>query len=88
MEMESRGERGKKRTEKHPVKKHNNIGRVHYKSSRQGTFLFQEARHDYIYCGSSLKVPHRSTSNEYTQHMFLSRNKKSIYLILLSRASV
>ena len=31
--------------------------------------------------GYSLKAPCRDTSNKYPQHMFLWRNKKSIYLI-------
>ena len=35
-----------------------------------------------ICCGYSLEVPHRGTSNEYPQHMFSSRNKKNIYLII------
>ena len=29
-----------------------------------------------IYCGYSLEPPRRGCSNEYTQFMFLSRNKK------------
>ena len=29
----------------------------------------------------SLEAPHRGASNEYTQHVFLWRNKKNIYLI-------
>ena len=34
----------------------------------------------------SLEAPRRGTSNEYPQHMFLSRNKKTTYLIpLLSK---
>ena len=35
--------------------------------------------------GYSLEAPHRGTSNEYPQHMFSLRNKKNIYLILLSK---
>ena len=31
-----------------------------------------------ICCGYSLEAPRRGTSNEYPQHMFLSRNKKNI----------
>ena len=30
-----------------------------------------------IYCRCSLEPPHRGGSNEYTQYMFLSRNKKN-----------
>ena len=41
-------------------------------------FLFL---HKNIHCGYSLDVPRRGTSNEYPQYMFLSRNKKHIYLI-------
>ena len=32
-------------------------------------------------CGYSLKAPRRGASNEYPQHMFLWKNKKSSYLI-------
>ena len=32
-------------------------------------------------CGYSLEVPWRGASNEYPQHMFLSRNKKNINLL-------
>ena len=42
-------------------------------------FLFLDEN---ICCGYSLEAPHRGASNEYPQHMFLWRNKKSIYLIL------
>ena len=38
-------------------------------------FLFH---HKNKCCGYSLEVPHRGTSNEYPQQMFLSRNKKNI----------
>ena len=34
-----------------------------------------------ICCGYSLEAPHRGASNEYPQHMFLSRNKKNIMWI-------
>ena len=34
-----------------------------------------------ICCGYSLEAPQRGASNEYPQHMFSSRNKKTIYLI-------
>ena len=40
-------------------------------------FLFL---HVNICCVYSLEAPQRGTSNEYTQHMFLLRNKKDIYL--------
>ena len=33
--------------------------------------------HKNICCGYSLEVPHRGTSNEYPQHMFLWRKKKN-----------
>ena len=41
-------------------------------------FLFLDKN---ICCGYSLEVPRWGTSNEYPQHMFLSRNKKTICLI-------
>ena len=34
-----------------------------------------------IRCGYSLEVPRRGASNEYPQHMFSWRNKKTIYRI-------
>ena len=34
--------------------------------------------HENICCGYSLEAPHRGASNEYPQHMFSWRNKKSI----------
>ena len=34
-----------------------------------------------ICCGYSLEVPRRGTSDEYPQHMYLSRNKKNIIWI-------
>ena len=34
-----------------------------------------------IYCGYSLEAPRRGTSDEFPQHMFLSRNQKTIYPI-------
>ena len=46
----------------------------------QNVFFFS-----YFYmtcCGYSLEAPHRGASNEYPQHMFSWRNKKSIYLML------
>ena len=57
---------------------------------RQIIFLFLNEN---ICCGYSLEVPWRGTSNEYPQHMFLSRKKKNIdtfWLIknALSRAMV
>ena len=42
------------------------------------TFLFLDKN---ICCGYSLEAPHRGASNEYPQHMFLSRNKKNIMWI-------
>ena len=36
-------------------------------------------------CGYSLEVPHRGTSNEYSQCMFLLRNKKTINTFCLKR---
>ena len=41
-------------------------------------FLFLQEN---ICCGYSLEVPQQGTSNEYSQHMFSLRNKKTIYLI-------
>ena len=37
-----------------------------------------------IFCGYSLEAPLRGTFNEYTQHMFSLRNKKTINLKLLT----
>ena len=37
-------------------------------------------------CGYSLEVPHRGTSNEYPQHMFLLRNKKDISIFRMKKA--
>ena len=34
-----------------------------------------------ICCWYSLEAPHQGTSNEYPQHMFLLRNRKTMYLI-------
>ena len=42
------------------------------------SFLFL---HENICCGYSLEAPHRGASNEYPQHMFSWRNKKSIIWI-------
>ena len=36
-------------------------------------------------CGYSLEVPHRDASNENPQHLFPSRNKKNIYLIICTQ---
>ena len=41
-------------------------------------FLFLDKN---ICCGYSLEAPHRGASNEYPQHMFSLRNKKTIYPI-------
>ena len=38
-------------------------------------------RDENICCGYSLEAPRGGTSNEYPQHMFSLRNKKTIYLI-------
>ena len=46
-------------------------------------FLFLD---EYIYCGYSLEVPRRGTSNEYPQHMFLLRNKKDISIFRMKKA--
>ena len=42
------------------------------------SFLFLNKN---ICCGYLLEAPRRDTSNEYPQHMFLSRNKKNIMWI-------
>ena len=39
-----------------------------------------------ICCGYSLEVPQRGASNEYSQHMFSSRNKKNIATFWLKKA--
>ena len=36
-------------------------------------------------CGYSLEAPHRGTSKEYPQHMFLWRNKKNIKAFWLKK---
>ena len=41
-------------------------------------FLFLDEN---ICCGYSLEAPPRGTSNEYPQHMFSLRSKKTIHLI-------
>ena len=38
-----------------------------------------------ICCGYSLEAPHQGASNEYPQHMFLSRNKKTIETFWLKK---
>ena len=38
-----------------------------------------------ICCGYSLEAPHRGTSNEYPQHMFLLRNKKDITIFRMKK---
>ena len=56
-------------------------------SSWYGVFVNQKVSifflflNENICCGYSLEVPQRGKSNEYLQHMFLSRNKKTVYLI-------
>ena len=39
-----------------------------------------------ICCGYSLEAPRRGASNEYPQHMFLSRNKKDISIFQMKKA--
>ena len=39
-------------------------------------------------CGYSLEGPHRDASNEYPQHMFLSRNKKNIDIFLVENSAL
>ena len=39
-----------------------------------------------ICCGYSLEAPQRGASNEYPQHMFLSRNKKDISIFRMKKA--
>ena len=46
-------------------------------------FLFL---HKNMYCGYSLEAPHQGASNEYPQHMFSWRNKKSIFYTPLIRS--
>ena len=47
-------------------------------------FLFL---HENVCCGYSLKASHRSTSNEYPQHMFSWWNKKNINIFGWKKAS-
>ena len=39
--------------------------------------------HEKKHCGYSIEAPCQGASNEYTQHMFLWRNKKNIRIFLL-----
>ena len=48
------------------------------KSGYQVNFIVFVLLNENIYCGYSLEVPQRGASNENTQNMFLSRNKKNI----------
>ena len=41
-----------------------------------------------ICCGYSLEAPRRGASNEYPQHMFLSRNKKNIDTFWLKKSAL
>ena len=41
-----------------------------------------------IGCGYSLEAPRRGASNEYPQHMFLWRNKKSINIFQLKKSAL
>ena len=41
--------------------------------------------HENICCGYSVEVPHRGTSNEYSQHMFSWRNKKKFSILRLKK---
>ena len=49
---------------------------------RKIVFLFLDEN---ICCGYSLEAPRRGASNEYRQHMFLSRNKKNIDTLWLKK---
>ena len=42
--------------------------------------------HENLCCGYSLEAPHGGASNEYPQHMFLWRNKKTITPFGLKKA--
>ena len=46
-------------------------------------FLFLDEN---ICCGYSLEAPRRGASNEYPQHMFLSRIKKDISIFRMKKA--
>ena len=46
-------------------------------------FLFLDEN---ICCEYSLEVPQQGASNEYPQHMFLSRNKKNVAIFWLKNA--
>ena len=41
-----------------------------------------------IFCGYSLEAPHRGASNEYQQHLFLSRNKKNIITFFVEKSAL
>ena len=49
------------------------------KSSDKNSDIFHISAQN-IDCGYSLEPPRRGGSNEYTQSMFLSRNKKIMYI--------
>ena len=49
---------------------------------------FSPVLHKNICCGYSLETPHRGTSNEYPQHMFLWRNKKNYPRIITKYSSL
>ena len=52
------------------------------------SFLISGHKHIlWVYCGYSLEVPRRGASNEFPQHMFLSRNKKNIDTFWLKKVS-
>ena len=48
-------------------------------------FLFL---HRNICCGYSLEVPHRGTSNEYPQHMFLLKKEKAVNMFWLKNKAI
>ena len=56
-------------------------------SNRQGAFFIRKMLISFLFlhentcCGYSLEAPHWGTSNEYPQHMFSWRNKKTIMWI-------
>ena len=59
---------------------------IYWKFHHQKTWKFSDKNSDIFHissqnigCGYSLELPQRGSSNEYSQSMFLSRNKKIMY---------
>ena len=55
-----------------------NVNTKNWKFSDKNSDIFHTSAHN-IDCEYSLEPPRRGVSNEYSQSMFLSRNKKIMY---------